>query len=394
MMAWQFESQSTITQGTARSTTWQFGDGQTSTDLNPIHVYLAPGTYECKLEVVASNGIKDSFAVKLDVQPSQDDLDFSLARMDKFWEWTKGADAEKLPTAHLVAFREFLAEMDKPERPKKVFEVCAALDKRRGEMTTEQIHDVAMDLGKYYLKPLGDAKMAEKYFDLALEKCKETDLARQFDARFNLAELYLDYERNLDKAQRTYEELRRDFPATDPERGRLALIRLGDIERDRHNLDKAHEMYEEAQYDTSYGPKEQPMLIEGRYTHDIETFLREKDTPGEPPNAERALQTIDEWLRACPLKRLEGYPAAMALEAHMRLKDYQDVKKVADVYLSWSNDPDWVPKVHVLDAEACIELGLFDEARKHYRTVLDDWKESPYLKDATDGLQRIQKMGH
>lgn len=31
---------------------WDFGDGQTSTDANPVHTYAAPGTYQVKLIVI------------------------------------------------------------------------------------------------------------------------------------------------------------------------------------------------------------------------------------------------------------------------------------------------------------------------------------------------------
>lgn len=49
-----FTDNSTITGGTIDSRTWDFGDGQTSTDQNPVHTYAAAGDYTVKLTVGSS----------------------------------------------------------------------------------------------------------------------------------------------------------------------------------------------------------------------------------------------------------------------------------------------------------------------------------------------------
>jgi PKD repeat protein len=46
---------------------WDFGDGMTSTDQNPVHTYAAAGSYDVTLEVVdpmsAANSLKQSLTV-------------------------------------------------------------------------------------------------------------------------------------------------------------------------------------------------------------------------------------------------------------------------------------------------------------------------------------------
>ncbi|MFH1319204.1 MAG: PKD domain-containing protein [Bacteroidota bacterium] len=39
---------------------WDFGDGNTSTDINPVHIYMNPGVYTVKLIVTNTNGCEDS----------------------------------------------------------------------------------------------------------------------------------------------------------------------------------------------------------------------------------------------------------------------------------------------------------------------------------------------
>ena len=49
--------------GNATSWYWQFGDGTTSTEQNPVHVYTAPGEYDVALEV--ANGLGDDDCLEL-----------------------------------------------------------------------------------------------------------------------------------------------------------------------------------------------------------------------------------------------------------------------------------------------------------------------------------------
>jgi PKD repeat protein len=49
------------------STTWDFGDGGTSTDFNPTHTYNAAGTYYLKLKVTGPTGV-DSVCKVLSVE--------------------------------------------------------------------------------------------------------------------------------------------------------------------------------------------------------------------------------------------------------------------------------------------------------------------------------------
>jgi PKD domain len=46
---------------------WDFGDGTTSTDVNPIHYYTAEGTYTTTLTAYRNNGNSDSYQLDIDV---------------------------------------------------------------------------------------------------------------------------------------------------------------------------------------------------------------------------------------------------------------------------------------------------------------------------------------
>ena len=46
---------------------WKFGDGTTSTDVNPIHVYQQPGKYEVCLVAETSNGCRSEYCAKVEI---------------------------------------------------------------------------------------------------------------------------------------------------------------------------------------------------------------------------------------------------------------------------------------------------------------------------------------
>ncbi|NIO80386.1 MAG: PKD domain-containing protein [Candidatus Aminicenantes bacterium] len=55
-----FADQSTDSDGTVVGWSWDFGDGGTSTDQNPVHTYPSPGTYSVTLTVTDDDGATDS----------------------------------------------------------------------------------------------------------------------------------------------------------------------------------------------------------------------------------------------------------------------------------------------------------------------------------------------
>lgn len=68
--ATQFTNTSVISTGTL-SYIWDFGDGASSTDINPSHIYAAAGTYSVKLFATSNNGCQDTVrhTVTVNVQP-------------------------------------------------------------------------------------------------------------------------------------------------------------------------------------------------------------------------------------------------------------------------------------------------------------------------------------
>ncbi|MGB8194747.1 MAG: PKD domain-containing protein [Chitinophagaceae bacterium] len=80
----QFTDQSSIADGTQSQFTylWNFGDGNTSVDKNPVHNYGGVGPYGVKLEVTSNNGCKHDTTKQLTTIFAQPDANFNTAAED------------------------------------------------------------------------------------------------------------------------------------------------------------------------------------------------------------------------------------------------------------------------------------------------------------------------
>jgi PKD repeat protein len=65
----QFTDSTSLNSGTIISTLWDFGDGNTSVNVNPLHNYAAPGLYRVSLIKISSNGCIDSAFHNINVFP-------------------------------------------------------------------------------------------------------------------------------------------------------------------------------------------------------------------------------------------------------------------------------------------------------------------------------------
>ncbi|RED96597.1 PKD domain-containing protein [Marinoscillum furvescens] len=62
---------------------WDFGDGNTSTEENPTHIYETHNVYEVSLKATASNGLNSSFSTSIDIQaPVTADFTFEASADD------------------------------------------------------------------------------------------------------------------------------------------------------------------------------------------------------------------------------------------------------------------------------------------------------------------------
>ena len=379
MVAVQFNSLASARGGQPPEVRWDFGDGQTATGPTPLHVYLSPGKYRVTLTATAGEA-NAGFTLAYDARMIWNDLEFTEAKRRKFLEMTAPLVPAGLSTTHLLAFRDFLKEVSAPQR---LFDVNSELDKRRKDLPPPVAAAVALDVAEYNTNTLQKYDVAEKYYQALIEGCGNDEVARRLDLRLKLADLYFYYVRDFDRAMKVYAQVRDESPKADVRHRRMAIIRMGDVERDRKKSEEARRLYQLAESDPAVVPKEPRPVAEGRYRQETEFQLAQG-------NGDAALNSLEQWLWIYPTRRLEGEAMLFRLKANLLTKNYSEVLKQADLYISYADDPEGLPMAHLLAGKAAAESGDKPRARTYFKTVIDKWPESPAVKEARAGLDKVK----
>ncbi len=379
MVGEQFTSVSSAGEDLINGYQWDFGDGQTSTESRPTHVYLVPSIYEVTLRVTSTSGGHAAVTKRVLARPTYQDLNFTLREVEDALKVVRDYRLDRLPTPSLLAAWSFFQEAEAPD---KAFEAARQLYARRADLKPDQLYGVAMDLGRRY-QDADQPQQAEECLQAALAAAPDNDAAKRFEARFALCDLHFLGMNDPARARPEYEKLREDFPKADPGRRREALIRIGDTYRAEGKTDEALESYKQAETDPAFLPEQPRRLVVAAQLEAAESYLR-------TGQAEEAGNRLDDLLWRYPTMRLEGRPASLRVQAALQQGKYKDARREADTFIAFSKDANYLPTVHLAAAEACTELGLPDQAADHYRKIVDQFPEAP---EAPEALAALKKLG-
>jgi tetratricopeptide (TPR) repeat protein len=360
---------------------WDFGDGQTSGGAQPEHVFLTPGLHIVKLAIRTTDRKTAGCAKSVHVEPVWNDMDFRQPKLDRFHECVKRYALGALPTPALLSAWEFFRSI---EQEGDATAALMQLDRRRKDLDPSRTSDIAMALAEYHQQDGQSPQKAEEYLNMALDTVPLSDRGRRQKARFALCDHLFYYGGQPERARQEYVKLRADFPQEDKTINRIALIRIGDTYCIQGKLTEALDAYRQAESDPAHAPARPRPVVTGAIKHEVQAYV----SKGE---GEEALKRLEELLWFYPSMRLEGEPTLLRVRAALVKGDYGEAKKHADTYISFANDRNWLPPLHMAAAEACVEMGLTDEAAEHYRAILDGFKEAPEVQAASDGLRRLGK---
>jgi tetratricopeptide (TPR) repeat protein len=359
---------------------WDFGDGLSSAAPAPDHVYMRPGLFTARLDTVDQEGRRGSVTKLVQVDPVWRDQDFRRPKLDAFWDATKDYDVKPLETDSLLGAWRFWRSIEQRDAADRALQV---LSERHADLTDADRYEVAMDMADHYHDREWDPEKAEQWLHAALAVTEEDDLERRWRTRFALADHYYYYERDPAKGRMEYEKLRIDYPQADPAKRRLALIRIGDTYRSQAKVEQALERYREAEQDTRYQPQQPRAVVVGATLQKVQAYMA-RGEGGE------ALKALEELLWSYPTLRVDGKTTLLRCQAAMQQEDWREAKKHADAYIEFSEDPNYLPSIHMIAARACEILGLEDEAAAHYRKVAQEFREAPEAAKAADALLRYE----
>jgi tetratricopeptide (TPR) repeat protein len=313
---------------------WDFGDGVTSQEQSLTHIFCAPGFYTVTVEV--SDG-KEGFVAKIqhyigyiffyDEPPDKQSRYANIIRTYPF---------DRLST---VALKNIASFSDLTEDDALRLRALEELIKRKDLTQPRETLTFLRDAGKLFCTVRRDFENATAAFKKIEELTKEPWWISQ--AKVGYADCLLYLKKDLDSANKVYEEVYEQFKTLSPGYAKLAQIRLGDVMRLKGEYEKAKEAYRIAKEMTTSVYKTTEQMRRGVFILNTSNYI-------ERNLHQKALKEIENWewqlpadkldteyslIRARALYGLKRYEdAALELEGFIKVNEAKDCSKKASCY--------------------------------------------------------------
>ena len=360
--------------------TWDFGDGVPSQEPDPSHAYLARGTHTVTLTIWRS-GKKFTCSQKVVVDRA----------------WRKQTQVKAL---HLKSFASKYKIADYPFKSMTPRAVFGALLVFRELDQQDVILKVGLALpAKLKELPPADACeatviVAKALRDTAKDPVKAIQALRAGEAvitqpelRGRLAVMIGDtifyHQNDPSNAKAEYDRVVRDYAAA-KEYVRLSLMRLGDIARERGQLDEARSHYKRCLKVRGDRPPGRETLDMAMRSLETEEFLRRGDL-------EAAKESLHLWQWQQPEEKLRGQWSVLKVKYSLAKEDVPEAIKQAEILLRVNPESQYAPKALLLLAEAHRKRGEEELARAALQRLKKDYPDSPLVKVADEELQKKPK---
>jgi len=359
--------------GGGRRRLWDFGDGVTSTEASPSHLYLAPGTYTvslsyprrpedgvCRQRVVVDR----DWARQTELEP--EDLKETAAKIRRYpWEDIGG-----------LAFLPAFALYEELGRDEDILRIGAVLPKRLQDIPDADIAQVAIMAATRLLEK-------EKNPDAAIALLRRAEsAARSASSKAPIAVRTGDivyYNKDQPVAARAeYERVIAGYTEA-PEHVRMACMRMGDVARQLGDATDARRYYENAlALREEMSPERESLNIAMRAL-ETEDFLRRK-------LHDAAADSLHLWQWQDPLEKLRGQWSVLAVKLALATDDLKEAAKQAEILLAINPESQYAPELLLLLADARRREGKDDLAVQAVRRLKSDYPDSPFVKDAEELL--------
>jgi PKD repeat protein len=360
---------------------WDFGDGQTSTVLDPVHVYLHPGLYTVKLTVPGEtdatavvNRLNVGRAVEFEGESHvPDQLAAYLPLLDKY-------DPAKLDPAGLLQLVRVYVQAQQFDRAAKVAQAgllggrekveelsALFLVREVGPMLRDRLDNPDSARGFYEgaVKVLGpEAWKAE--CEVAAADVLLNDLLRPADAR-----------KLLDAASGRQSSITTPTLASQLERVRGDwYARQG---KKAESL-AAYAKAEAARADRRTVAEQEAWR--GALSRSSEAYLREKQL-------DRARDELRRWQDEFPSDRVQGYLPLLQARLLAARGKFAAAAVMASDLLTVNPDSAYADRIVFLAADSQEKGGRPEQARALYQSLVTDYPGSPLV---TDVKSRIAKL--
>ncbi len=357
---------------------WDFGDGVTSSEEGPIHVFMHEGKYLVRLAVAADEaGPKASACMTVDTEievfPAQ------WETLGQMYSVLKGYDLKQIQTADLrILIQVADSEGIKPDLVPLLREIL----QRKSEIDKNSTCQAALKLGMILVQDTDEYEAASAAFAAALENSADPRTA----AAANLGSAWSGYLASKDGPQALAKlaSIAGALGDGDAKLKRTALILRGDVLLDVADLKAASEAYAQADALRSPRPaKEEEIVKKGGWAYKVENLLFKEEFY-------KALEEVRGWEEEFPMEKIEGFSTSLKLRCLFGLKRYRDVSHEGQAFLALGVRGHFTPAVAYLTGQGLFADGDLDKALEVFDGLVSSYPESPEKTKAARMAEKIR----
>jgi tetratricopeptide (TPR) repeat protein len=350
---------------------WNFGDGVTSTEASPLHVYLNAGQFSVTLQVDGR-----SVTQNLQIRPARGHLGRQYEkRLQLYAERIFTYPTDGLPPEACFEMGMICHEARRFESAARGFR--AALEKgykpRDGEEArwVMRLFELYRDGGRY-----DDALWVCEY----MLQNKPPDAVAV--AALNMkAEILYDYQDKPEAAEACCKTILEKYGKTPTDFVRAAYLRLGEFAMVRGRRDEAKKILEDAQTSDKWrkwnGDFE---LTEGAHSINFEEYMRQNEFEG----AWREIQGLV-WEQ--PLTLLSGQAREMRARVFLATRKYDLALREFDRAMAADPKAPFADEALLWKAQCYEALKQRDKALECYRKLVNEYPESQLVPRAKEKLK-------
>ncbi len=420
--------QNLLAVGNAR---WDFGDGQSSNELNPNHVYLRPGLYEVTLTIRRLGrdlAMANRIYIDRPLLTRRDEKKFH--KLDDYLPVLEGYDPKSLDTASLCQLVEaYLAkaaalENPDPKEESKEEEPAAAAPakpeppstgRRRPPAEPEPVVETprtyiekAVAAGQTVFldadsKAIGDdelLKLARTIAPMARDRLARSEAAFQMwegasrkvgspegkaECFVEAADIAINDLLKPAAMKPVLEAATRNLGDANTGKlgARLACI-WGDFHAATGDGSAAREAYLKAeQIATQQGKYTERTAWRGAHSRSVEAFLRNKEH-------HRAIEQIRKWQAEFPTERIDGYLTLMYARYWAELEKWNQAIAQVEQLQAANSDSPYVDQALLLAAQCEMKRQQPDRAIATLQSLLTEYPGSPLVPDAKKMLAMLE----
>ncbi len=353
---------------------WDFGDGQSSTNRNAIHVYLLPGEYTVTLTA-------KTFAGRL----TRTNRIFVSRQWDRTTENRLDGLKEIAGVVRDYDFRTL--------SPAATAQAVLLLDRTRSYGDLIRAGDGLISHAKApprslreAMGPYADALVAGgKAEDAVAALVKAASMVRapavSAELLVKAGDMSLIELGDADGAMGLFQSVIKKYGLlTTAGAIRQARIGIGDVWRLRGDAEKARGFYAAAKTGNLKGKS--AAIVRGDFARHVEEYLRKRQVSW-------AGQKLAEWEKTLPLDKLEGYTSLLRARLYLERRRYSAAVNEAETLVRVNPASNYAAQLLMLAADAYGRLGKKPAAATALKRVVKDYPESPLAADAAGRLKKL-----